>query len=153
MKVLKFGGSSVGDTDKIRNVIEIIKKSIGESKKVAVVFSAFHKVTDNLLKMGQLAASYNTEYIELFKKLEERHISIAQEMLKVQTQSTTIANLKYTLNELEDVLHGVYLIAELSPRTLDFILSFGERMSSFIIANALMDSGVDCEYLDSRNSC
>jgi aspartokinase/homoserine dehydrogenase 1 len=150
MKILKFGGSSIGDTGKIKNVIEIVKKSIGENKRIAVVFSAFHKVTDNLLKMGQLAASYNTDYIELFKKLEDRHISMAQELLAVQTQSTAIANLKYTLNELEDVLHGVYLIAELSPRTLDFILSFGERLSAYFMANVLMDSNVDCEYLDAR---
>ena len=150
MKVLKFGGSSVGDAEKINNVIEIIKKSIVENKRIAVVFSAFHKVTDNLIKMGQLAAAYNMEYLELFKKLEARHISLAQELLAVKTQSTVLANLKYTLNDLEDVLHGVYLISELSPRTLDFILSFGERLSSFIIANALLDSGVNCEFLDSR---
>jgi aspartokinase/homoserine dehydrogenase 1 len=150
MKVLKFGGSSVGDTDKIKNVIKIVKKSIDENKKIAVVFSAIHKVTDNLVKMGQLAAAYNMEYLDLYKKLEERHISLAQELLAVKTQSTVLANLKYILNDLEDVLHGVYLISELSPRTLDFILSFGERLSSFIIANALLDSGVDCEYLDAR---
>jgi aspartokinase/homoserine dehydrogenase 1 len=151
MKVLKFGGSSVGDTERIKKVIGIVKKSIDENNKIAVVFSAFHKVTDSLIKMGQLAATYNMEYLELFKKLEDRHISLAQELLAVKTQSTALANLKYTLNDLEDVLHGVYLISELSPRTLDFILSFGERLSSFIIASALLDSGVDCEYLDARN--
>ncbi|MDR3625595.1 MAG: bifunctional aspartate kinase/homoserine dehydrogenase I [Ignavibacteriaceae bacterium] len=150
MKVLKFGGSSVADTERIKNVIEIIKKSINENNRVAVVFSAFHKVTDNLLRMSQLAASCNTEYLELYKKLEDRHISIAQEILAVKTQSKVLAHLKFMLNELEDVLHGVFLVKELSPRTQDFILSFGERLSSFIIANAIKDRNIDCEFLDSR---
>ncbi len=151
MKILKFGGSSVGDAERIKNVIAILKHSIDENKKIAVIFSAFQKITDNLLKMSQLAASGNSEYLDLYKKLEEKHISIAQEILAVKTQSSVLANLKLTLNELEDVLHGVFLVKELSARTQDFILSFGERLSSFIIAHALIDRGFDSEYLDARN--
>ncbi len=151
MKILKFGGSSVGDAGRIKNVIEILKQSINENKKIAVIFSAFQKVTDNLIKMSQLAASGNTEYIDYFKKLEERHIETAQEILAVKTQSGILAQLKYTLNELEDVLHGVFLVKELSPRTQDFILSFGERLSAFIIAHALIDRNIESEFLDSRN--
>ncbi len=150
MKILKFGGSSVGDAERIKHVIEIVKQSVEKNKKIAVIFSALQKVTDNLLKMSQMAAASNNEYMELFKKLEARHISIAQEILAVKTQSSVLANLKLTLNELEDVLHGVFLVKELSPRTQDFILSFGERLSSILIAQALKDRKVDCEYLDAR---
>ncbi len=150
MKILKFGGSSVGDAERIKNVIEIVKQSLDKNKKIAVIFSALQKVTDNLLKMSQMAAASNNEYMDLFKRLESRHISIAQEILAVKTQSGAIANLKLTLNELEDVLHGVYLVKELSPRTQDFILSFGERLSNLLIAQALKDRKVDCEYLDAR---
>jgi len=150
MKILKFGGSSVGDAERIKHVIEIIKQSLNKSKKIAVIFSALQKVTDNLLRMSQMAAASNNEYLDLFKKLEARHISIAQEILAVKTQSSVLANLKLTLNELEDVLHGVYLVKELSPRTQDFILSFGERLSSLLITQALKDRKVDCEYLDAR---
>ena len=151
MKILKFGGSSVGDAERIKNVIEILKRSIEENKKIAVIFSAFQKVTDNLIKMSQLAASGNTEYLEYFKKLELRHISTAQEILAVKTQSSVLAQLKFTLNELEDVLHGVFLVKELSARTQDFILSFGERLSAFIIAHALIDRNIEGEFLDARD--
>ncbi|MCL5029655.1 MAG: bifunctional aspartate kinase/homoserine dehydrogenase I [Bacteroidetes bacterium] len=151
MKILKFGGSSVGDAERIKNVIEILKQSIEENKKIAVIFSAFQKVTDNLIKMSQLAAAGNTEYLEYYKKLEQRHISTAQEILAIKTQSGILAQLKFTLNELEDVLHGVYLVKELSARTQDFILSFGERLSAFIIAHALIDRNIDSEFLDARN--
>src|SRR5690606_3052534 len=64
--------------------------------------------------------------------------------------SRILANLKLNLNELEDVLHGVYLVKELSLRTLDFIMSFGERFSAYIISEAMKDKNIDCAYLDSR---
>ncbi len=150
MKILKFGGSSVGNAEKIKNVTKIIKHSIKENKKIAVIFSAFHKVTDELLKMSLIAAEANLEYLDLFKKLEERHITIAKQVLAIKSQSSVLAQLKLNLNELEDVLHGVYLVKELSPRTQDFILSFGERLSTFIISNSLKDNNIDCEFLDSR---
>ncbi len=150
MKILKFGGSSVGNAEKIKNVTEIIKQSIKENKKIAVIFSAFHKVTDELIKMSQSASEANQDYLEMFKKLEDRHINIARQVLAVKNQSSVLAQLKLNLNELEDVLHGVYLVKELSPRTQDFILSFGERLSAFIISNSLKDNNLDCEFLDSR---
>ena len=151
MKVLKFGGSSVGNPERIKNVIEIIKKSLDENKNIAVIFSAFQKVTDELLKMSQTAAEGDQVYQDLFKKLADRHISIAKEVLAVKSQSGILASLKLSLNELEDVLHGVYLVKEISPRIQDFILSFGERLSAFIISNAIKDRKIDCEFLDSRS--
>ena len=150
MKVLKFGGSSVGDPKRIMNVIKIVKHSITNNKKIAVVFSAFHGVTDELIKISNMAASGDSTYFEFFKTIEKNHIIIAKELLNVKTQSNTLANIKLNFNELEDVLHGVFLIKELSPRTRDFILSFGERLSSYIISQVLIDNKVDCEYLDSR---
>ncbi len=151
MKVLKFGGSSIGDADKIRNVIGIVKSSIQKNKKIVLIFSAFYEVTDNLLKMSQKASEGNLVYEELFKKLEEKHISIAKELLAVKTQSSILAQLKLYLNELEDVLHGVFLVKEISPRTQDFILSFGERLSTYIISHILIDQNIACEFLDSRS--
>jgi len=150
MKVLKFGGSSVGNPERIKNVIEIIKRSIHSNKKIAVIFSALQGITDELIKISNLAASGNGDYFELYKLLEKKHLQIAKDLLDVKTQSNSLANIKLSLNELEDVLHGIYLVKELSPRTLDFILSFGERLSSYIISQALKDNGIDCEFLDSR---
>lgn len=150
MKVLKFGGSSIGDVDRIKNVLGIVKESLRKNKKIAVIFSAFYEVTDSLLKMSQIAAEGRKDYLELFKKIEEKHINIAKELLAVKTQSSILATLKLHLNELEDVLHGVYLVKEISPRTQDFILSFGERLSTIIISNSLTDRNIECEFLDSR---
>ncbi len=151
MKVLKFGGSSVGDPEKIKNVINIIRKSLEDSKNMAVIFSAFHMVTDELLRMSQTAASGDLSYQDLFNKLEDRHIAIAKEVLNVKSRSSILASVKLNLNELDDVLHGVYLVKEISPRIQDFILSFGERLSALIISNALKDNKIDCEFLDSRS--
>ncbi|MCG6959968.1 bifunctional aspartate kinase/homoserine dehydrogenase I [bacterium BMS3Abin03] len=151
MKVLKFGGSSIGDAGRIKNVIEIVKNSIQKNKRIVLIFSAFYQVTDNLLKMSQVASEGNLDYKELFKKLEEKHISIAKKLLAVKTQSSILAQLKLHLNELDDVLHGVFLVKEISSRTQDFILSFGERLSTYIISHVLIDQNIACEFLDSRS--
>ena len=151
MKVLKFGGSSIGDADRIKNVIEIVKNSIQKNKRIVLIFSAFYQVTDNLLKMSQVASEGNLDYKELFKKLEEKHIFMAKKLLAVKTQSSILAQLKLHLNELDDVLHGVFLVKEISSRTQDFILSFGERLSTYIISHVLIDQNIACEFLDSRS--
>ncbi len=148
MRVLKFGGSSVGSADRIINVLNILKKY--EKEQIAVVFSAFQKITDQLIAVSRLASEGNLSYQQVFNEIEARHISTAKELISTKRQSKILAPIKVTLNELEDVLHGVFLIKELSPRTLDFVLSFGERLSAFIITNALIDRKIDCEFLDSR---
>ena len=150
MKILKFGGSSVGSSEKIKNVIDIIASIINKRNKIAVVFSAFQGVTDELIKISKLASTGNNKYQELFKSLEQRHLSVAKDLISVKKQSNILANIKLSLNELEDVIHGVFLVKELSPRTLDFILSFGERLSAYIISKALTDRGISSEFLDSR---
>ena len=150
MKILKFGGSSVGSSEKIKNVIEIITSILKKKVKIAVVFSAFQGITDELIRISKLASNGNNKYQELFKNLEQRHLSTAKELISVKKQSSILANIKLNLKELEDVIHGVFLVKELSPRTLDFILSFGERLSAYIISNALNDRGLSSEFLDSR---
>jgi bifunctional aspartokinase / homoserine dehydrogenase 1 len=150
MKILKFGGSSVGSSEKIRNVLDIISETLKKNKKIAVVFSAFQGITDELIQISMLASTGNNKYHELFKNLEQRHLSTAKDLISVKKQSNILANIKLNINELDDVIHGVYLVKELSPRTLDFILSFGERLSAYIISNALIDKGIANEFLDSR---
>lgn len=151
MKILKFGGSSVGNAARIKNVIEIIQNSIKENKNISVIFSAFQGVTDLLIKMSSLAAQGNLDYLDVFKEIETRHIKTIQELIEIKNQSGVIASIKMSLNELEDVTNGVYLVKELSPRTQDFIMSFGERLSCFIINQAFLDANIKSEYLDSRN--
>lgn len=148
MKVLKFGGSSVASPARIRAVIEIIKPYL--SGEVAVVFSAFGGVTDELLEISKLALDGNAQYSQKADQLEKRHLEAVRELISIQKQSAILAQVKIKMNELEDVLHGVYLVKERTPRTLDYIMSFGERLSAFIIAEAIKDQGIAAEYLDAR---
>lgn len=148
MKVLKFGGSSVASPARIRSVIEIIKPYL--SGEVAVVFSAFGGVTDELLEISKLALDGNAQYSQRADQLEKRHLEAVRELISIQKQSAILAQVKIKMNELEDVLHGVYLVKERTPRTLDYIMSFGERLSAFIIAEAIKDQGIAAEYLDAR---
>lgn len=148
MNVLKFGGSSVATPARIKSVIEIIKPYL--KHKPAVVFSAFGGVTDNLITLSSLALQGQVEYRDLLQSLETRHLDAVRELIGIQKQSSVIAQVKFTFNELEDVLHGVFLVKERTPRTLDYIMSFGERLSAYIIAEALKDQQIVAEFLDAR---
>jgi aspartokinase/homoserine dehydrogenase 1 len=118
---------------------------------VAVVFSAFGGVTDNLIHISKLALEGNLEYKTRLAELEKRHLDAVRELLTVQKQSSILAQVKFMINELEDVLHGVYLVKERTPRTLDYIMSFGERLSAYIISEAFKASTIAAEFLDARN--
>lgn len=150
MKIMKFGGSSVGNSELIKKVISIIKDSSENSKGIVVVFSAFKGVTDQLIALGRLASQGDESYYNSFKELESRHFGVAKDIISTSNQSKVFPHLIRTLNELQDVLHGVYLVKEASPRTLDFIMSFGERLSAYLISEAMLDRKIDCELLDSR---
>jgi aspartokinase/homoserine dehydrogenase 1 len=148
MKILKFGGSSVGTPARIQSVIEIVRPYL--NGEVAIVFSAFGGVTDNLIQVSKLALEGSKEYKQKLEQLEKRHLDAVRELIGVQKQSSILAQVKIKMNELEDVLHGVYLVKERTPRTVDYIMSFGERLSSYIVAEAMKDREIRAEYLDAR---
>jgi aspartokinase/homoserine dehydrogenase 1 len=150
MKVLKFGGTSVGTVESINQVIQILQENLNEGIKIAVVYSAMGGVTNRLLEIGKLAAASDLEYLQLLKSVEDRHFAVVRGLIDVKNQSSAIAKVKGLLNELEDLLRGVFLIKELSARTNDFIVSFGERLSTTIATEALKNRGIDAEYLDAR---
>ncbi len=148
MKILKFGGSSAATPERIKSIIEIVKPYLQED--VALVFSAFGGVTDQLIQLSQLALEGKLEYKQKLEQLEKRHLDAVRELTKISTQSGILAQVKVQINELEDVLHGIFLVRERTPRTLDYIMSFGERLSAFIICEAFKDRGLPTEYLDAR---
>jgi len=150
MKVLKFGGTSVGTVESINQVIQILQENLNEGRKIAVVYSAMGGVTNRLIEIGKLAAASDLEYLQLLKSVEDRHFAAVRGLIDVKNQSSAIAKVKGLLNELEDLLRGVFLIKELSARTNDFIVSFGERLSTTIVTEALKNRGIDAEYLDAR---
>jgi len=149
MKVLKFGGSSVAFSENINKVINIVKES-SNTNKVAVVVSALGGVTDLLLEAGNLACKGDESYLHSFKIIEERHLNIIRELIPVSNQSGVLSHVKKMLNKLENTLEGVFLINELSPKTSDKIVSFGELFSSFIIAEAMKKNGLDAELKNSQ---
>jgi aspartokinase/homoserine dehydrogenase 1 len=149
MKVLKFGGTSVGSVESIRKVAEILS-SFKKKEKFVVVFSAMSGITNLLVEVGQKASTSDISYQQVLKTIEQKHVSTAKALIDVKNQGKIIAQLKLVLNELQDLLHGVYLLKELSPRSNDLILSFGERLSGYLVSEFLKQEGVDVIFLDAR---
>jgi bifunctional aspartokinase / homoserine dehydrogenase 1 len=147
MKVLKFGGTSVGTVDSINQVIRIISEN---KQPVAVVYSAMGGVTNKLIEIGTLASKGDTKYLEVLQSIEERHFAAIRALVDVKSQSSIIAKIKGNFNEIEDLLKGITYIKELSVRTMDLLLSFGERLSSQIITFILNEQGIKAKYIDAR---
>ncbi|WKN46006.1 bifunctional aspartate kinase/homoserine dehydrogenase I [Tunicatimonas pelagia] len=150
MKVLKFGGTSVGSAKSIKIVADIILQYQQQQMHCATVVSAMGGVTDRLLDISQEAAQGNEEYKERLSELEKHHFTAARELIGVHAQSKVFARLKTLFNELDDLVHGVYLLRERSPRTMDLVLSFGERLSAYLISQYLNELGARAEFLDAR---
>ena len=148
MKILKFGGSSVANSENILKVIAILGKASKEHQ-LAVVVSAFGKTTNALIEGAHLASQKNQQYIASVKKLEELHFEVIKELIPVKQQSSVISYTKQLLNHLETIYEGCYLLQELTPKTLATISSFGELLSSYIITKAA-ESHIDVDYKDSR---
>lgn len=150
MKVLKFGGSSVAKPERIRSIVDILKSYYAEGEHFTVVFSAFGGVTDMLIKMSEMAAKGQEEYQELFDEFSERHNLAVQELLAEEYQNEVLPQLNRNHEVLRNLLHGIFLVREASPRTMDYVLSFGERNSAFIISYVLRQAGIKAAYLDAR---
>ncbi|HXH19098.1 MAG TPA: bifunctional aspartate kinase/homoserine dehydrogenase I, partial [Chitinophagales bacterium] len=147
MKVFKFGGTSVGAPPAIQTVIRIVKKAV-EDDRIIVVVSAFGGVTDQLIEAGKRAERGNEQYREIVNALEKRHFDAVKTLIDVKRQSSVIARVKMLFNELNDILHGVFLVKELSPKTLDYVMSFGERISSYIITESFKNQKADATLAD-----
>ena len=150
MKIIKFGGSSIGDIDRIKNVLQIVSQAKA-TDDIAVVFSAFGGVTEDLLRCAELAKKNDPGYQPLLLAMEKRHMLLVKQLIPVQKQSSVLTYVKVRFNELEDLFHGIFLIKEFSPRTSDYVVSFGERISAFILAEALREKGLNTLYVDARD--
>lgn len=150
MKVLKFGGSSVAKPERIRGIAKILKEYYTQGEKFTVVFSAFGGVTDSLIEMSQLAAAGDDLYVEKFEAFQNRHVDAAKELLDKDGLKEVLQELESNQNVLKNLLYGVFLVREASTRTMDYVLSFGERSSAFIISHVLKQNGLNAKYLDAR---
>ena len=147
MKILKFGGTSVATAEAIRATQTIVSTSPGP---VAVVVSALGGVTDLLLELASKAASQDPGYAQVLQNIEKRHLDCIRELLPPSGQSAVIGKVKTDLNVLETLAEGAFLIGETTPKLLDKMVSFGELLSSFIIAAYYQSSGLDSRFKDSR---
>jgi len=147
MKILKFGGTSVGKSDRIKQVLQIIKKYNNEDVKIAVIFSAFGGVTDQLIDLSYKALRRDEEYSAVFQNLRLMNMDIFEELITHSDKSEVREHISSHFNELSDILKGVHLLKELTPRILDNILSYGERLSNYIICESLKSIDVKAEYL------
>ena len=149
MVVLKFGGTSVGSAESLVLVRDIVSEKSKSYPLIAVV-SALGGVTNSLEECAQLAALGNESYEDVLTHIENRHITLANILIPVALRTHTITRLKLLLNDLDDICRGVFLISELSPRSRDHILSFGERLSSVIISDYFKSAKLDTKLLDPR---
>lgn len=150
MKVLKFGGSSVGTPERIRGLVEILKNYYQQGEKFAVVFSAFSGVTDALIQMGAKAEEGDASYLDLFETVRQRHIDAAQYLLRDTYLQQALSELENNFEVLKSLLYGIFLVREASPRTMDYVISFGERNSAFLISHVMRQAGINAAYLDAR---
>src|SRR5438477_778453 len=149
MRVLKFGGTSVAGAENIEKVIEIVKEKLSHELLIVIV-SALGGTTDTLLECGKLAAASDETYKEKLQEVKQRHIAAVKELIPVQHQSALLSMVKKMCNEIEDLCNGVFLVNELSTRTIDKLLSYGELLSSQIIAAAFVAKGIECKWIDAR---
>ncbi|MBV9989404.1 MAG: bifunctional aspartate kinase/homoserine dehydrogenase I [Chitinophagaceae bacterium] len=149
MQVLKFGGSSVASAASIQQAVSIMG-SAARKEDTIVVVSALGGVTDQLLRTGEMASAGDESYKQLLQELESRHLEAVRELLPIQQQSGTLSLVKQQFNELDGICDGVFLLQELSPRTRDRILAFGELLSSLMISAKLQSLQSDQCWLDSR---
>ena len=144
MKVLKFGGSSVGSVNSILSVKKIVE---AVKEPVIVVVSALGGITDKLINTSQMAADGNSAYEKEYRDIVNRHIEMVYTVIPAgEERSLLLDQVNELLGELKDIFQGIYLIRDLSPKTSATIVSYGERLSSIIVAT-LIEGAV---WYDSR---
>jgi len=147
--VMKFGGTSVATGKNIRHVAKLIANNRSEDCGVVAVVSALEDVTNQLIQAAEEAKKGTREYIHKFKQeILERHLATAKEAIEnKQLENETEQILKARAGELEQVLTGIVFVGELTPKSRDTVLSFGEKLSAPIVSGALEDIGLESEHL------
>jgi aspartokinase/homoserine dehydrogenase 1 len=149
MNVLKFGGTSVANAENINLVLNIVSDA-SKKERLVVVVSAFSGVTDLLVLAGANASAKDKNYKEIVSQIERKHKDAIDELIPLSEQSELIDIINSNINHLKTLLDGCYLLGELSSRTSDTILGFGELLSSQIIAKAMQQKTNKAAYKDSR---
>ncbi len=148
MKVMKFGGSSVANAENIEKVFEIVKTEI-ETNSCVVILSAMQDTTDALIEIGKSAENGDENFRKKIAEIKEKHFEAAQ--LLIGKKATDLLNLiENYVSELKSICEGVFLLRELTLKTLDRIVSFGEIFSTKIFSAKLNSLGIENVWKDSR---
>ncbi|WP_183554318.1 bifunctional aspartate kinase/homoserine dehydrogenase I [Mucilaginibacter sp. AK015] len=147
MKILKFGGTSVGSVSSIQTLLDILKDEDKPGSRPVVVLSAMGGVTNLLVTMAEDAAN-GKEFTAQLAELEKRHFDVVKALLSVQNQNPAYTRLKIHFNHLEELLQGVLTLRELTPKTRDQILSYGERCSALMVSKIAAQHFNDVIFVD-----
>lgn len=150
MKIVKFGGSSVGSGQSIQNVLNILQDKYASGEKFIVVSSAMSGVTNILTELAQIA-SEGKDFKKGLIEIEQRHFTVIKEMITVKNQNPAFTQIKIFINEIEDLLQGVYSLRELSFQSKDLILSYGEKCSTFLLSQIAKQYFSESIYVDTSN--
>ncbi|MFQ5920483.1 MAG: aspartate kinase [Nitrososphaerales archaeon] len=151
--VMKFGGSSIATGEKVRHVAGLLKSESKENSVIAVT-SAVRGMTDELLKISESVRKGNRTQIENFiDRVGKTHLDIASAAVQKSRTGDELKSIERSLiKELEDVLGGMVLLGEVTPKSQDYLLSFGERLATPIVCYALRDMGVKAEFLTGKDA-
>jgi aspartokinase/homoserine dehydrogenase 1 len=150
MKILKFGGSSVQDAAKIRHVISLVQQAAEEEERLCVVFSAMKGITDELIRAARIAEEGGAGYMDIIARIRDRQEKAVEGLFPEAERKKALSPLLERCEELLDILHGIELVRECSPRSLDLVMSFGERLNCRLIASAMAHRGLSASYFDAR---
>ena len=149
MQVLKFGGSSVANGENISKVVTLVQQALTRYRTIVIV-SALGGITDMLIRAATLASSGDESYKDKLQEIEHRHLETVRSLLPLTRQSSILSLVKTRCNEIEDICGGVFLLGELSPRTQDKIISYGELLSSIIVSARFDSLDIRNQWKDSR---
>ncbi|MDH5437466.1 MAG: aspartate kinase [Candidatus Bathyarchaeota archaeon] len=152
--IMKFGGTSVGSGEHIRHVADLINNHLGKGYQMVVVVSALKGVTDALIEASEEARSGNRDHVhKLLQKTTEKHVAATENAIKNKSIRKEVEQtLETTLDELEKVFTGIIYLGELTPKSKDYVLSFGERMSTLIVWGTLRDLGLSVQYFTGKDA-
>lgn len=150
MKILKFGGTSVGKPGAILKLIDIIKSEKKENNNIAIVCSALHNTTNSFVKLIEDAIGGKNVFKQL-KDIENYHYKVLNELLEANRQEQTRENIKLLFNELEELFSGIKTLGEASSRIKAKVLSYGERLSCNIISSLIEQHYGKSVLADTRN--
>jgi len=150
MIVLKFGGSSVADAKRIRQIAKIIDE-YKHHDRIAIVVSALQGITNLLEESGNQALNSSKAYYDTLKIIEDRHFEIINELVNPKNRTEIAAHIKMLCNEAEEICQGISILGEYSNRSKAKLLSIGERMSSGVISSALNHLGHRNQLINSQD--